>query len=408
MQRFFDMAKHHRGGGLDTCGVGSTHDLQPFLGIELVRADDGTDFVVENFGGRPRQGVQSGLAQLPDVIVQGQPQGGGAVDDFQRGERMDMHLRDRLFDGPHECQITMPGVVGMNAALHADFARAALPGFDGPFCDLGRVQLIGRTAQAGRALALGEGAESAPELTNVGVVDVAVLHEGHVVADDLLAQSVCRVGERGKIVVVDGKQLDDLAFVEVELRLHLVENALYVERRPGCRSRAEQASQVFVRRHAGSGAPLVAACKAAGVDAIQYGPCHLLAGPARGRLGECRGKRQALDQVAAALLRLLRQEGNMRPGSLGIDVVGGDGGNTAPVVDAGVDQRFQLSGAQVGRGLNGHLRAEDQPSHGDSPAMVLKARFGLLGHGGVRLGSEVLDDDLLQMAIAGVQLAQSQ
>ena len=73
----------------------------------------------------------------------------------------------------------------MDAALHADFGGAAVPGFLRAPHDLLRGEVVGRAAQVGRELALGEGAEAAAEVADVGVVDVAHDGVGDRVADDL-------------------------------------------------------------------------------------------------------------------------------------------------------------------------------------------------------------------------------
>ena len=51
---------------------------------------------------------------------------------------------------------------------------------------------------------------------------------------------------------------------------------------------------------------------------------------------------------------------------------------------------------------------EDQPRDGDGPEMVVEIGLGRLRHARPGLGAEILDDDLLQVAVAVVQVAQRQ
>ena len=51
---------------------------------------------------------------------------------------------------------------------------------------------------------------------------------------------------------------------------------------------------------------------------------------------------------------------------------------------------------------------QDQAGDRDRPEMVRKRRLGRVRHRGAGLGAEVLDDDLLEMAVLGVQRAQRQ
>jgi hypothetical protein len=49
-----------------------------------------------------------------------------------------------------------------------------------------------------------------------------------------------------------------------------------------------------------------------------------------------------------------------------------------------------------------HLGREDETGHRDGPQQVLGGAGRRLGHGGPRLGEEVLDDHLLDVAEAGM------
>ena len=98
----------------------------------------------------------------------------------------------------------------------------------------------------------------------------------------------------------------------------------------------------------------------------------------------------------------------MRPGCLGIDVILRDRGNAAPVIDTCADKLAKLSRLQIWRSLHHHLGWQDQPCGGDRPQVFIEAKIGRIGHQRIRLGAEILDDHFLDMAIAGVQVANGQ
>ena len=94
-----------------------------------------------------------------------------------------------------------------------------------------------------------------------------------------------------------------------------------------------------------------------------------------------------------------------RPRALGVDVVRGQRGDAAPVVDAGPQDQLVLRADQVGRRLDAGLGPEDEPGHGDRGGQVVEFGVGDVAHLGVRLGPEVLHDDFLDAAVLAGDLA---
>ncbi len=96
-----------------------------------------------------------------------------------------------------------------------------------------------------------------------------------------------------------------------------------------------------------------------------------------------------------------RSMSQRRPGPLRVDVVGGDGGDATPVVDAGVEQQPEVI-RQVRRGLHVYLGRQDEPgqSNGVQEDLLRAGRRPV--HRRARLGQEVLDDHLLHVAVTGV------
>src|SRR5262245_44884715 len=97
--------------------------------------------------------------------------------------------------------------------------------------------------------------------------------------------------------------------------------------------------------------------------------------------------------------------GDQRPRRFRIDVVDGQRRDTTPVVEAGGEQSRIDAGREIRRRLDVHVGPEDQPGHGERAQHVVERRLGLSVHRDPRLGPEVLDDDLLHVAVALVEIA---
>ena len=98
----------------------------------------------------------------------------------------------------------------------------------------------------------------------------------------------------------------------------------------------------------------------------------------------------------------------MRPGRFRVDEIRRHRRHAAPVVDARRHDGPERAGREVGRRLDRGRRPEDQPRGGDGPQQFLRAGLWRMGHLRVRLGAEILNDDLLHRAGGVVDLAQRQ
>ena len=88
----------------------------------------------------------------------------------------------------------------------------------------------------------------------------------------------------------------------------------------------------------------------------------------------------------------------VRPRTLGVDVVRGERRDAAQIVHAGVDEGQDVVAVdEVGRGLHRHTRVEHQSGDGDRGEELVGVRVVGRAHRGVRLGAEILDDHLLQV-----------
>src|SRR5215472_9839178 len=185
-----DVPKHDRGRALEALGVRGRHHVEPLRGVDLVGADYTPDLVVQNFRRGARKRTETGFAQHREEIRHVYAEGLGALPDLERGEGMDVDPRRRFLDRAADLHVGSTRVIRMNAALQADFGGTARPGLAGAALDFGEIEIVGAPAQVLAELPLGEGAELAAEIADVGVVYVAVDYVCDDVAVDGGAQLV--------------------------------------------------------------------------------------------------------------------------------------------------------------------------------------------------------------------------
>src|SRR3984957_11823519 len=137
-------------------------------------------------------GSESRPASLapPQPLPDRQAGAGRPVDNFHRGERVYVKIWAASLDFGSDFEICCSWQIGMDTTLHAHLGGAGLPRFDRAVADL----LEREGVRVGVGAALGERAEPAAGVADVGEVDVAGDDVRDVVADDLAAQ---RVGNPG-------------------------------------------------------------------------------------------------------------------------------------------------------------------------------------------------------------------
>ena len=155
------------------------------------------------------------------------------------------------------------------------------------------------------------------------------------------------------------------------------------------------------RGHLAARGPRVVPSEPFGVGGVEHREAHGRAEPPLGVEGEGRIEGEPGGQGEPGRLGGPAEDAQLRPGPLGVHVVGGDRRDPAPVVDPRRHQRGQVVG-EVRGGLQVDLGGQDQPGDGDGPQELVGRAGRPLVHGGARLGQEVLDDDLLHVAVAPV------
>src|SRR5580693_6070812 len=346
-------------------------------------------------------------------------------------------------------EICCPREVGMDASLHAYLGCAGLPRLDRTIADL----LEREGVRVGVGAALGERAEPAAGVADVGEVDVAGDDVRDVVADDLAAQRVGDPGQRLQVGAVRGQQGDGLGVGDGgRVAFGLAKGGGGLAGREHGGSGSGWSGSGWGAWSGGGGtqhgpfgylipvavdlgeiiAPVMGA--AGGVDAhVQVGTADLgqaavgllpgqaagpgaVGGQAGGRVGQ-RGYVRDQARVEPGLAQVGRVDGQALaqgeacrrgaggefvdggPGAFGVDVVGSQRGDAAPVVDAGPQDQVVLVADQVRRGLDPGLGPKEQPGDGDGGGQVVELGVGHVAHLGVRLGPEVLHDDFLDALV---------
>ncbi len=203
--------------------MGGSHRLQPFVGVELVRADDGAHLVVEDLRRGAGQRAEPGFLEPHEEFRDRDAERRRAVPHFQRREGVHVHRRHRPLHRAQDGEIGLAGEIRMDAALHAHFGGAALPGFHRAAGDLVEIELIGPAAQMLIGPPLGEGAEAAAIGADIGVVDVAGDDIGDIVPRHLAAQLVRRLADELRLRAPRLEQPDDGVLAEHPAGEHAVE-----------------------------------------------------------------------------------------------------------------------------------------------------------------------------------------
>ncbi len=187
-----DVAVHHGRARPDAQLVCSGDDLDPLVCRELALGQDPAHLVVEDLRRRAGDRVEAGVPGPLEPVAEGQVGTGGTVDDLHGRERMHVHRRDPLLHGRGKVEVRRARQLGVDTALHADLGGPEPPGLLGAVPDLVEVEAVRVRVCA----SLGERAEAAAGVADVGEVDVAVHHVGDLVPADLPAQVVCEPDDR--------------------------------------------------------------------------------------------------------------------------------------------------------------------------------------------------------------------
>ena len=83
-------------------------------------------------------------------------------------------------------------------------------------------------------------------------------------------------------------------------------------------------------------------------------------------------------------------------------------GHAAPIVDPGGNQMRRIAIGKIWRRLDRHSRPKDQTGDRYAPLQIRQIRLRRIGHLGLRLGSEILDDHFLDLTETIMLITQGQ
>ena len=255
----------------------------------------------------------------------------------------------------------MPGAAAGDRAAHVDVVVAVEVGVDAPLeRDLGgaeRLRLcgaggdvlqreqVGLAAEVEGERALREAAEPALERAHVGVVDVAVVHPRHGLADGRDAERVGGGCDRRHLAAARGEQRDDLVLAgllpEPDAVEHLGDASPQSVRRSDQHRRTLRRARVPRRRtvtdqddvgavagvarardHLREVCAGIVATELFGVRAIEHREPHRRIEPPLRCPGELRMDREPRREHVTGGCRDLAEAFEVRPRALGVDVIG--------------------------------------------------------------------------------------
>ena len=147
--------------------------LEPWPGVDLVRADHRADAVVEYLRRCAGQRPEPRIPQAREVVRDRQTRCRGTLPDLKRREGVHVDVRHGVLHRPDHRQVVVTVEPGMNSALQTDLGRAPVPGLQRSPGDLLQRYEVRLPPQIACELPLGERAEPAAEIADIGVLDVA-------------------------------------------------------------------------------------------------------------------------------------------------------------------------------------------------------------------------------------------
>ena len=295
----------------------------------------------------------------------------------------------------------------MDPALQADLGGAALPGLDGAPGDLVDAQEVGGAAEVLGELALGEGAEAAAEVADVGVVDVPADDVGDAVTGALDAvggrrrRRAARPPARGPTAGPSHRPRR----AALRPRPARARARIAVETPPtGCGRRPP--------RHAGGGSGTVPVAQRSRrarprpSEAASDGPrvpseSHV-SGSARKR-GYTARRGSSVRPAAAQAASRRATSGH---GASGFTWSGVTGETPPKSSMPAASSAGKSSPERLGGACTETSRRQQEARDGDRPEVVVERRLVRVRHLRVGLRAEVLDDHLLQVPVLEMQVAQ--
>src|SRR6266542_216235 len=124
--------EHDRRRGAEAERVRRPDDLLPRVGGEFAFGQHPANVVVQDLGGRPRDGPQYAVPALLEELMEGYPQLRASVQHLHRAECVDVDIRRGRLHRVEEVEVERTGEVGVDPTLHAYLSGPLIPRLAGP------------------------------------------------------------------------------------------------------------------------------------------------------------------------------------------------------------------------------------------------------------------------------------
>ena len=219
-----------------------------------------------------------------------------------------------------------------------------------------------------------------------------------------MAQCVRGLCHGVEIVAAGANEPHDFRFAQVHAIPRPFEDVRHV--RGNALRRLVNATQGVRRRgRVLARGPIIRARQPLSIGQIQHALAQPRVQPALWVLGEARIEGEPLVQMFAGQRGFAAQILKVRPRCFGVHKVRRERRNATPIVNACRHDLGQHARAQVRRCLHAHAGAEEDAGYGDGPKQLVQVRLRRRPHLRARLGAEVLHDELLDVAVFLVDVA---
>ena len=269
-------------------------------------------------------------------------------------------------------------------------------------------EIVRLTSQVLTHLAFGKGAELALEVTHIGVINIPVNAVGHFIAGKFLTEPICGLTDCNEIITSSLEQAYNIRFTESFTLFSPGKDRGQIRHGRGTGNTCHSGQVGFRWRFNSPCRPFLRSCETRTVDGIQHMRLNQRIGPFTRFLGVGGIKRQTFNQQFTSVRRFIGQVGQVRPGGLRIDKIRSHRGHSTPIIDPCINNLLEHTRREVGWRLNIHRRTENDSCHGNGPEQFIQVGFRRINHQGVRFSPEILNNDLLDMAIGLIGVTQRQ
>jgi hypothetical protein len=110
--------------------------FEPFLGVDFVRADNCSDFIVEDFCRGSWQRFEASVLETKEIGIERLLKPTSTLSDLECGEAMNVDIGNRVSDGTGNIDVVVAVEIGMDSTLKADFSCTEIGRLTSPLGDV--------------------------------------------------------------------------------------------------------------------------------------------------------------------------------------------------------------------------------------------------------------------------------